>query len=223
MAKDTFYNLPEEKRAQILDIALDEFADNDYRNASISRIVAKAGIAKGSFYQYFEDKKDCYLTLLGMAIGEKKTFLAQAFTPGQEMPLFNRLRWLTEAGLRFEFSSPRLARLGARAVFDDVPLHEDVLKAIRQGSHDYFRALVAEGMAAGTVRPDTDPEMAAFMLATVFTHLGQFLLERYSITPDDLREKGASSFDDEGLLRAVNDVISMLEQGLGARVEGKKR
>ena len=36
MPKQTFFNLTEEKRRQIIDIAIDEFADNDYAKASIS-------------------------------------------------------------------------------------------------------------------------------------------------------------------------------------------
>jgi hypothetical protein len=57
-SSQTFSNLPEEKRQRILRIAIDEFADNDYDSASVSRIVARAGIAKGSFYQCFVDKDD---------------------------------------------------------------------------------------------------------------------------------------------------------------------
>ncbi len=53
MPQATFFNLPEEKRQKILECALDEFAAHDYDSASVSKIVAKAGIAKGSLYQYF--------------------------------------------------------------------------------------------------------------------------------------------------------------------------
>lgn len=48
-------------------IALEEFADRDYDGASVSRVVARAGIAKGSIYQYFIDKKDLYLHLVDEA------------------------------------------------------------------------------------------------------------------------------------------------------------
>ena len=58
MPKQTFFNLPEDKRENLINIAIEEFAENDYQTASISRIVANAGIAKGSFYQYFENKED---------------------------------------------------------------------------------------------------------------------------------------------------------------------
>jgi AcrR family transcriptional regulator len=39
MPKDTFLNLPEEKRAHIERVAMEEFADHGYDNASITRIV----------------------------------------------------------------------------------------------------------------------------------------------------------------------------------------
>ena len=45
MPNQTFFNLPDAKREQILQIAIDEFAENDTDSASISRIVARAGIA----------------------------------------------------------------------------------------------------------------------------------------------------------------------------------
>ena len=57
MPKDTFTNLPEEKRRHFLNIAIKEFAEHPYNTASISEIVRQAGIAKGSVYQYFENKK----------------------------------------------------------------------------------------------------------------------------------------------------------------------
>ena len=51
MPSQTFFNLSEEKREAIVKVALDEFSRFDYSSASISRIVRKTGIAKGSFYQ----------------------------------------------------------------------------------------------------------------------------------------------------------------------------
>jgi AcrR family transcriptional regulator len=46
MPTSTFWNWPANKRQLLIDIAVEEFANNDYDNASISRIVARAGIAK---------------------------------------------------------------------------------------------------------------------------------------------------------------------------------
>ena len=67
MPKPTFEQLPAAKRQRIIDIAITEFAEHPYAVASVSRIVAQAGIAKGSIYQYFEHKQDFYLFLLDYA------------------------------------------------------------------------------------------------------------------------------------------------------------
>ena len=48
MPKETFQNLPAAKRDRFVAAALDEFAQHDYRTTSLTRIVAAAGIAKGS-------------------------------------------------------------------------------------------------------------------------------------------------------------------------------
>src|SRR5665648_21665 len=72
MPYQTFINLPEEKKQKLLECAIEEFAKNDYQSASITKIVNRAGIAKGSLYQYFKDKQDLYNYLLELAI-QKKT------------------------------------------------------------------------------------------------------------------------------------------------------
>ena len=64
MPTDTFFRLPEEKRARIMDSAWSEFTAVPYAEASINRIVQTSRIPRGSFYQYFEDKNDLFLTLI---------------------------------------------------------------------------------------------------------------------------------------------------------------
>ncbi|MEM7578547.1 MAG: TetR/AcrR family transcriptional regulator, partial [Cyanobacteria bacterium P01_A01_bin.80] len=44
------------KRQNITNAAITEFNNHSYESASISAIVNRAKIAKGSFYQYFKDK-----------------------------------------------------------------------------------------------------------------------------------------------------------------------
>ena len=58
MPKDTFFRLKEEKRNKIENALIDEFSSGSFEEASISNIILKAGIPRGSFYQYFEDKDD---------------------------------------------------------------------------------------------------------------------------------------------------------------------
>jgi AcrR family transcriptional regulator len=213
MPKETFFNLPSEKRQSIIDLAIEEFAENDYKNASISRIVARAGIAKGSFYQYFADTKDLYLYLIELSVQEKATFLSQMPPPETEN-IFDQLRWLLDIGLNFEFSTPQLARIGYRAVYDDAPLPDETREAIQSGSLAYFRGLVAQGIASGDISPDLDPEVAAFFFNTVFMNLGDYILTRQEIQPEKLLTEGAGVMDSPESSTIMNQVLTILERGL---------
>lgn len=64
MPKQTFFNLPTTKRKLLLDAAMKEFSRVPFHDASISNIIKEAAIARGSFYQYFEDKEDLFYYLL---------------------------------------------------------------------------------------------------------------------------------------------------------------
>ena len=58
MIKRTFYNLPAEKREKIIDITRKEFQKGNKQKITINSVIKKAGISRGSFYQYFDDKLD---------------------------------------------------------------------------------------------------------------------------------------------------------------------
>lgn len=64
MPKQTFFNLPNEKRETLIRAAKTEFSRVPLYEASIANIVKEAEIPRGSFYQYFEDKDDLYFYLL---------------------------------------------------------------------------------------------------------------------------------------------------------------
>src|SRR5512139_2395163 len=64
-----------ERRQQILHAAREVFAKRGYHQATIDDIVAETGVARGTFYLYFEDKRavfsdlmDRFFTTLTMAI-----------------------------------------------------------------------------------------------------------------------------------------------------------
>jgi AcrR family transcriptional regulator len=64
LPKVTFFNLTEEKRANLIEALQKEFSRVPLYEASISNIIKNANIPRGSFYQYFEDKEDAYFFLL---------------------------------------------------------------------------------------------------------------------------------------------------------------
>ena len=65
-AKNTYYNLPRKKQLRIIQTAAKEFAEQGYKRASLNTIIKNLGIAKGSLYQYFENKEAILLAIAEM-------------------------------------------------------------------------------------------------------------------------------------------------------------
>ena len=64
MIKQTYYNLPADKRDRIMKAVVKETESKAYDKISINKIVKDAGISRGSFYQYFDDKWDLLILML---------------------------------------------------------------------------------------------------------------------------------------------------------------
>lgn len=62
--KTYFFRLPSEKQQKILSVLETEFKIKPFPKVNVKEIFEKSGIARGSFYQYFEDLEDAYFTIL---------------------------------------------------------------------------------------------------------------------------------------------------------------
>jgi len=62
--KDRFLVISEEKREQVLNAAIHEFASNGFNGTSINKVAKRAGISIGAMYSYFDSKDDLFLTVV---------------------------------------------------------------------------------------------------------------------------------------------------------------
>lgn len=91
MPKEIFYRLPDEKRERIMAAAEREFLENSFEAASINRIIKEAAIPRGSFYQYFEDKKDIFLYIVSTHKNEAFGFV-ESFIKDSDGDVFSFMR-----------------------------------------------------------------------------------------------------------------------------------
>lgn len=214
MPTSTFFNLPDEKREQILDIAIREFAEHPYRSASVSRIVAQAGIAKGSFYQYFADKEDLYGYLLDLLVQKKSEFFSLDRPDPQHTGIFAYLRWIAEVGVQFEGRYPELSRIGYRAFYlQEYP--GDFTQRANQTASAFYRQLVELGKQQGDIDPAVDGELAAFLFDAILSNLPAYLLGR-------MKERGEMLSDATGATgtlvgQVFGQIVAILEHGMGVQ------
>ncbi|GGU98874.1 TetR/AcrR family transcriptional regulator [Actinomadura sp. LOL_016] len=60
MPTSTWFRLNVAKRARVLEVAMKEFGEHGYSTGSLNTIAREAGIAKGSLFQYFNDKLEFF-------------------------------------------------------------------------------------------------------------------------------------------------------------------
>ncbi|NJN22682.1 MAG: TetR/AcrR family transcriptional regulator [Leptolyngbya sp. RL_3_1] len=215
MPNSTFFNLPEPKRQKIIDLAIAEFASRDYDSASISNVVKQAKIAKGSFYQYFADKKDLYLYLVELAMQQKIAFLKAAHPPQPQMGFFPHLRWLFSASTQFDLSHPALSQIVNRAMYGDVPFREDVLQRTQFASSGYLYDLIKGGIEQGDINASVSPDLALFVINGLSSGLRDFIPQQLGLDTEQLAQGTPPELDMTAIEKIFDDLVQVLEQGLG--------
>ncbi len=217
MPKQTFDNLPDEKRQRIEAAAIEEFAEQGFQGASISQIVSQAGIAKGSFYQYFENKRDLFLHLVDLVAQEKTAYFESRQPPQIDLDFFAKLHWMFAVGMEFNLTRPRLNQAVARVLFGDGMIYTEMFEELRQGSAASLRRLIEQGIDRQEIDPAVDPQTAAFVFETLLNNLGLFLLNQQAIDAQTLQTGNIDWLKSERARQINHNVLHILEYGLRRR------
>ncbi|MEA4893126.1 MAG: TetR/AcrR family transcriptional regulator [Peptococcaceae bacterium] len=162
MPKETFFRLPEEKRRRIYQAAVEEFAAYRFSDASINRMVKAAGIPRGSFYQYFKNKEDLYLYVMG-EIGKEKLKVLSRYGPADDQAgFFETAKSALPAVFDWAESHPLYNRIGFLMALDDSDFIRMVMKKIND-SQPFLRQMLKKDQAKGLIRPEIDTDLVADM------------------------------------------------------------
>jgi AcrR family transcriptional regulator len=220
MPKQTFFNLPEDKRRLIEDVSIEEFAGGGFEAASISHIVSRAGIAKGSFYQYFDDKHDLFMHLVNLFTQEKHAYFKALQPPASNMDFFAYLRWLFSAGYAYATTQSKLNRAVSRVLFGEGLFMGETFKEAREISARMFADLIRQASTRGDIDPAIDPIVSAFIVETLLNSLGLFILNQQQISSEDLQQGNIDWLRSEQAQKIVGHVLYVLENGLRNREAG---
>lgn len=212
MPREIFFNLQESKREKILDYAITEFSLHPYDAASISNIVRKAGISKGSFYNYFEDKKDLYRYLVEIGTEERLNCLKEIPAPEPNAQLFEYLRWHFLSSIYFEINRPRLAKIAFRAFIEEIPFPEMTEELRRRGTTQFYKQLISQGILHGEVSPWIDSDMGAFILESIFYQFGKYFIQRLGLSEEDL--KNDHFYNNPKAQQLLDNLMDILENGM---------
>lgn len=178
LPKDTFFNLPEEKRQRIEEVAIQEFKDYSFDSSSINRIVENSEISKGSFYQYFHDKKDLYKHIMNIIIEKKLQYMSPVMMNPFNHDFFTLIREIYKSGLSFALENPDLLAIGNRLIAD--PNHEiykEILNENKDKSHEVFELLLSNAIKRGDIRKNLDIKMISYLLTSINISIVDYYME----------------------------------------------
>jgi AcrR family transcriptional regulator len=203
MPKETFFNLSSEKREKIIDAAMDEFASRSYFDARITAITDQASIARGSFYQYFEDKKDLFKYIIDLAVNQKIQYINQTVLVNMEKcSFFQILREAYLSGIRFAKEHPRLLAIGLQLV-NNQELYQEILGEQAEKSYAFYQRLVEKGINDGELDPTIDPVVVSRFLTRLNYALADLVYEDGKLDMADMT--------------TIDQLLSFVENGLRKR------
>jgi len=209
-AKKTFFNLPEDKQKRVLETAIGEFSEKGYTGASINVIVSRLGIAKGSIYQYFTNKKSLFYHIFDYAVELVRKTLKQVKNETRDAPIFERMKKSLLAGVDFIDRHPSIYRMYLKLMFDrETPFRQELLQKIRLFSSDYLTSLLVEAKERGEIRKDMNVKSAAFVLDAVMDRF----LQAYSVS---FLDSGARIYrmERDQIERQVDEIVEILRKGI---------
>jgi AcrR family transcriptional regulator len=81
-----------ERRQQILSVARELFAKRGYHQTTIDDIVVQAGVARGTFYLYFEDKRAIFSDLIDRFAAQISMAITRIVTDDPARPVVDQVR-----------------------------------------------------------------------------------------------------------------------------------
>jgi AcrR family transcriptional regulator len=155
---------PEERRAQIVETALELVSTHGVRGTTLSRIAEAVGITHPALYTHFANRREILLAALDVLF---ERIMSVHRSSAQENA-YERLREISAYHTRLVASAPD------GFVF---PLFEFIAASPEEGLRDALRArqralaedlaeIVREGQRQGTIRADADPEQVSWLITS---------------------------------------------------------
>lgn len=200
--------------------AAEEFALKDYESASLSEIIKRIGIAKGSFYRYFDSKLSLYRYVLNYAVQLRLKHKAQALN-AQAEDFFELLVQNFQEKLAFDLKYPLFGALSYKVLQEQ---HEEVRptqQELRTQILEMITRMLKEQQRRGIVRKDIDRELMAFSIFHLQSGMYDYLAQRFHV---DIRaniraRKPILELNEKEVFRVAQEMAALLKNGIAVQSE----
>ncbi|MEL7472206.1 MAG: helix-turn-helix domain-containing protein [Planctomycetota bacterium] len=197
-----------ERREQLLDAALEQFAEHGYARATTAQLAKAAGVTEPIIYRHFKSKRDLFVALIERT--GKRTLeqwsgdLATATDPAE------RLKRLIGDNPMVSGDGRKAYRVFLQAITE---VNDESIQAALEAHIKQARAFIQHELEAAQSASQVTHRFSAELLAKLLVHLGM----GYGVlTAMQVPQHGE---DDDG--RHVQEIIARVLVGRRGRSEGE--
>ncbi len=195
----------EERRTQIIEVAIDLFASKGFKGATTRAIARAAGVSEAIIFRHFATKEDLYDAIITHTV-EKRQHLweTEESSLKETEDLETLLGEFAHAYIRRNRQDPTFIRLMMYSALEDHKFREKFFEIYQSPYMQAIHRAIERGIARGHFRP-VDPRLT---IRSFFWVLLQYCISRFIAST---RSVSPSSDTD-----MVNNLITVFMKGLEA-------
>lgn len=178
MSKEIFDHISPGKRERILHAAAGLFAERGFARADVGEIAQRAGVAKGSLYNYFHSKEDIYLSACMDGLDRSRSAVYDGIQ--SEWDIYRQIDHIFRQGVSFALDHPEYVRLYLNNSSAGMERFAGRLtREVEKQTSDHLKKLIGEGKARGIVRRDIDADLTAYLINSLYIMFVVSLISRH--------------------------------------------
>lgn len=193
--------LDSDKRARIINSALDEFGSNSYDKASTNNIVKNAGISKGLLFHYFKSKQELYDYLEKFVIQKMMDVILEKID-WNETDIFNRIKQIAIIKMGVIAKYPGIETFG-KVIYERKSMNE--IKAMAENLiPDIYHQVYTKNINMNRFKDHMDSRMVIRII--------QWTLEKYAEEQMEIMRKTGNKMDYSEIISGMDVYMDILRQ-----------
>lgn len=201
-----------EKKEELLEAALNEFASKNYADASLNSIIKNAGISKGTFYYHFKDKQELYIYLLKSSVEIKWEFInknIKSHSTENKKDIFEMFKFQAEIGAEFASIHPKYHSLSKLFVNEKGNEIYDIAKnELNAEGINPLNEMIENAIKNGDIRKELPCEFIIKIINYMFSHFEDVF-------------NSADDMELENMIRNLDYYVDFMKNGLGSKLTGE--
>ena len=180
----------EERRTQIIEVAMDLFASKGFKGATTRAIAEAAGVSEAIIFRHFATKEDLYDAIITYTVEKRLNLWEQdrVHLEGAE-DLSTLLRNFAHSYIQRNRQDPTFIRLMMYSALEDHKFREKFFAIYRSPHLRAIHSAIDRGIRQGIYRP-VDPHLTTRFLLWVLLHycINRFIARTSATTPPGDKE-----------------------------------